>query len=232
MANKKRLSDDLVERNFKRLAQIRQATIHNLVGAYRDAAGKVSETASKTLKQNDDLYRRKKVRTDRLDGVEINITNSNKKRKKKKPAFVTVNPEKHNPQLRDALKSGRRLSLQNLTKVMNNKVVKEDIDLEESRRAAGPGERLLRAQSLRSVGQRIGQKTSPPTLEKTLKRRAQRSARYALRKKLAPNYDTLSTGQKQDIDERIRRHPELDHMVGEYMKKYRAKYARKQTGKL
>lgn len=94
---------------------------------------------------------------------------------------------------------------------------------EEHRHAAGVGERLERATSLRSVGRRIGTKPSPPTNEKLLNRRAARSARYTLRKKLAPNYRNMSTGQKMDVDERIARHPEMKGLQDAAYKTYKKK---------
>lgn len=229
MASRLKTSEDFVMQSLKRLAGIRQSTMHNLVLAYQEAAGKVHSTAGKTLKQNDDEYRRKKVRTERLEDVKLNDS-------KKKNKFITVSPEKYNENVRNVLRSGGKLTLANLQRAMSKKKkqtkINEEVDddqLEEGRKAAGQGERLLRGQSLRSVGKRIGKRASPPTLEATLARRAKRSARYALRKKLAPNYQQLSTGQKQDIDQRIAKHPQLSQLTDTFLKKYRTKYARKQT---
>lgn len=98
---------------------------------------------------------------------------------------------------------------------------------EDRRHAAGVGERLLRAQSLQSVGKRIGTKPAPPTNENTLMKRAKRAARYDLRKKLAPNYRNLSTGQKQDVDERIAKHAEFKKLVDTHYAQYKKKYAEK-----
>lgn len=96
---------------------------------------------------------------------------------------------------------------------------------EDYRHAAGVGERLLRRQSLQSIGKRIGTKPSPPTNESVLMKRAKRAARYDLRKKLAPNYHNLSTGQKQDIDERIAKHAEFKKLIDSHYKEYKKKYA-------
>lgn len=98
---------------------------------------------------------------------------------------------------------------------------------EDRRHAAGVGERLLRAQSLQSVGKRIGTKPAPPTNENTLLKRAKRAARYDLRKKLAPNYRNLSTGQKQDVDERIAKHAEFKKLTDTHYAEYKKKYAEK-----